>query len=994
MSPRLLLSYPHSLDEPEPPTTPRPPRAPSAIPHHVELPSDTHDAVLTGLAQLAALRLNTRRCLISLFDRRQQLVVAESTRDSNLLLDARARGQTWLGGTAIPRSFGVCGHMIEGPYSGPRLPSADTADSSVPVSFSVIPDLALDPLYKDRPFVVGYPFNRFYAGVSLVSRSGLTIGVLCVLDDAPRTSLDQPQLDFLHELSRTVTTHLESSRLAASRRRGERMVRGLVSFFEGRASLAQRTHDDDDDSRHHATAAHRPQPVPLQSVCARDQVDHGSGPTERGSRQLSASMDSSDAASAIKTIRTMSPEPDPIMRKARAILARAAKIIRDSVEVDSVAFLDAHFSSFGGLVRGQMVTGATAERQVLAGEHLGTTTIGGDPTPCLVLGAAWSDATDHGGNGTGSHIHISERVLQSLLNMYPSGKIFTFDEAGHPLLGTDDEVLRSGCSSARASDDGSCSQQVFTPMASDASPFVSNTNAVVSHQTCYELIASAFPGARSVALVPLWDAPKEQWFAGCFMWTNSPSRSFMLDGEMSYLRAFATTIMADVDHLGAFASERAKNSLLGSISHELRSPLHGIVAALELLEDTQLTASQLSMLRTMDHCGRTLLDVINHLLDFSKISTLAKWGGRGATTAGQFEMSTRHDEGALHPTEYLRRSPAVELDALVEETVDSIFSGLAFGQSPSSSKMSENAARSTSSQATGRHCPTRSDSVCSAPSLMSWASDSPQDDASTASMSVHLEIAAHVSWLAHVDAGALRRIVMNLVGNAFKYTDAGFVRVKMDQTAAEMGVQNSTQNLRLTVTDSGRGIDPEFLRNRAFRPFSQEDVLSQGTGVGLSLAKEIVQALGGSLSIESQLHFGTSVTVELPLQLPDGVKRPPSPFWTQVAALKGLRVLLHGFRAEAGALGIPGRTPPAELDVMTTICREWLQLDIIPASATDIKPDVIICTSRSAERLVAANDGVLPPVVAICDSVVTAHAFVRASTEDYGGRVFETMSQP
>ncbi|KXJ85132.1 hypothetical protein Micbo1qcDRAFT_210217 [Microdochium bolleyi] len=153
---------------------------------HAVLPVSTHDSVLACLAQLGALRLNARRCLVSLFDRHRQLVVAEATQDSHLLsADARALGQT----SAL-------------------LPSS--------VAVSVVPDLALDPRFSGRPFIAGVPFIRFYAGVSLVSRTGITIGVVCVFDETTRLGLDQAQLDFLHELSRIVTTHLESSQPAAN----------------------------------------------------------------------------------------------------------------------------------------------------------------------------------------------------------------------------------------------------------------------------------------------------------------------------------------------------------------------------------------------------------------------------------------------------------------------------------------------------------------------------------------------------------------------------------------------------------------------------------------------------------------------------------------------------------------------------------------------------------------------------------------------------------
>ena len=64
-----------------------------------------------------------------------------------------------------------------------------------------------------------------------------------------------------------------------------------------------------------------------------------------------------------------------------------------------------------------------------------------------------------------------------------------------------------------------------------------------------------------------------------------------------------------------------------SISHELRTPLHGILAAAELLADTPLNHSQQSFLQTVQACGTSLVETVNHVLDFTKLSGNAKSGG-------------------------------------------------------------------------------------------------------------------------------------------------------------------------------------------------------------------------------------------------------------------------------------------------------------------------------------------------------------------------------
>jgi signal transduction histidine kinase len=66
------------------------------------------------------------------------------------------------------------------------------------------------------------------------------------------------------------------------------------------------------------------------------------------------------------------------------------------------------------------------------------------------------------------------------------------------------------------------------------------------------------------------------------------------------------------------ALSKAKSDFISSISHELRSPLHGILAGVEILRDTMNLESEISMLDSIDACGSLLLDTINHLLDYSK----------------------------------------------------------------------------------------------------------------------------------------------------------------------------------------------------------------------------------------------------------------------------------------------------------------------------------------------------------------------------------------
>lgn len=113
--------------------------------------------------------------------------------------------------------------------------------------------------------------------------------------------------------------------------------------------------------------------------------------------------------------------------------------------------------------------------------------------------------------------------------------------------------------------------------------------------------------------------------------------------------------------------------------------------------------------------------------------------------------------------------------------------------------------------------------------------------------------------------GALRRLVMNLLGNALKYTSHGYVYIKLE--AAEMEDFNASTStpgesvprsmITLTVADTGKGISAEFLRSKLYTPFAQESSLSSGTGLGLSIVKKIVSLLEGDIRIDSEVGRGT-----------------------------------------------------------------------------------------------------------------------------------------
>ena len=107
---------------------------------------------------------------------------------------------------------------------------------------------------------------------------------------------------------------------------------------------------------------------------------------------------------------------------------------------------------------------------------------------------------------------------------------------------------------------------------------------------------------------------------------------------------------------------------------------------------------------------------------------------------------------------------------------------------------------------------------------------------------------------------------MNLVGNALKYTDSGFIAIKLLQANTTANFMNFT----LSVEDSGRGMSQDYQRTKLFSPFSQEDPFSSGTGLGLSIVKQIVESLKGEIEVKSTQTIGT--VIKITMRLPIGSK--------------------------------------------------------------------------------------------------------------------------
>jgi len=141
------------------------------------------------------------------------------------------------------------------------------------------------------------------------------------------------------------------------------------------------------------------------------------------------------------------------------------------------------------------------------------------------------------------------------------------------------------------------------------------------------------------------------------------------------------------------------------------------------------------------------------------------------------------------------------------------------------------------------------------------------------------------------DPERLRQVLLNLLGNAIKFTDAGFVRIEAESRPAAAGAVR----LRFAVSDSGIGIAEEA-RPLLFREFTQVDPSATrrfgGTGLGLAICRRIVEAMQGDIGVESAPGRGSTFWLELTLPLGELAPELPPAHETGAEAGRPLRILV------------------------------------------------------------------------------------------------------
>jgi signal transduction histidine kinase len=898
-------------------------------------PEKSPDSVLTSLAQLATCQTRTERSLISLFDETRQYIVAEATPSTSLINSSsvgNSEDELLLCGTYIPRADGVCHYTLRATEESLDAP----ASQELPVI--VVQDLATDPRFASSPYCRPGSFARFYAAVPIRSPRGINIGVLCVMNSTPGADWEEKHSNILRGLSQTIMDHLEGNRIKHSLKRSTAMSLGLQRFTERglipREGPVQNSHLDTD---HHVSEN-------------KTQENH-----EKSSATRRIPLDIPNYQHQEHT----TPNPFHI----------AATIIKEALHADNCAF-------FSGDSRDlHLVHSPETENQYdfsLDGSCLSpgvysSGSINESPTakfqlPCQLLGSSNSP----GSNSFKDVDNISQVFLSHMLRKYPEGCIFDFNsQHAQGSFAHNTKHFGSACSLPE--------EQPLPPSTSSR-----------KDQESYEQreLQDAFNGARYVAFIPIWDPLKGMLSTGGFAWAKAPRREPDRDSELSFFRALGILAASEAFQIETLAADKAKSDVLGSISHELRSPLHGITLGLELLNDSGLGAAQQNIAHLIGTCCRTLLETTEHLLDFSKVNQSV-----GSDTIND-ERSGRSKFGIVPSNREQIMNKTIRLDQIAEDVVESVYAGHSYQHASIAHIFSPPNSRKSAEVGAMR----RLDSIEAAEAKAIDQRNRRQDGA----VSVFLLYDPTLSWSFQTRAGAVRRIIMNLLGNSLKYTSQGFIKVTMTQSQPE-DAMSAERMIELVVEDTGRGISEDFLRNNIFKPFSQEDQLSTGTGLGLSFVQRITYQLGGTISINSQVDVGTKVTVSIPML--QGTNSPASEYVAygshyEQGSCHGLRARLTSLPQSHGeALQHESNTSNA---LMNELCFEHLCM----------VPDAVLETERLAPDVVIVQDSSMSnpselvhswpdaPVLVVCNNALVVQKYESAHVLTGRTRFHDYVAQP
>jgi len=269
-------------------------------------------------------------------------------------------------------------------------------------------------------------------------------------------------------------------------------------------------------------------------------------------------------------------------------------------------------------------------------------------------------------------------------------------------------------------------------------------------------------------------------------WSSQPRLSIGLFITLTLIPLYLIKLLNQLNKAIQLAQEanQAKSRFLAHMSHEMRTPLNGVIGTSDLLTTTPLNGEQFDLVNTLKTSAHTLLQLIENVLDFAKIES-----GKLISEKANFDLH-QLVRGTLEMFRPQARLKGLRLD-------------------------------------------------------VRFSSDTP--------------------FLLHGDTLHLRQIIINLVGNAIKFTNKGSVELRVSTQHQD----EHSARIRFEVIDTGIGIAPDAQQS-IFDSFTQanNDISRQygGSGLGTTISKQLARLMGGEVGMHSELGVGSVFWFELPFE--------------------------------------------------------------------------------------------------------------------------------
>jgi PAS domain S-box-containing protein len=282
---------------------------------------------------------------------------------------------------------------------------------------------------------------------------------------------------------------------------------------------------------------------------------------------------------------------------------------------------------------------------------------------------------------------------------------------------------------------------------------------------------------------------------GSIRWLRTHGRPEFQNGRLSRFIGASIDVTREKEMLlGLEQAMHAKGEFLANMSHEIRTPINGLLGCVALLLDSGVDSEQREWVDTIRSCGESLLQLLNDILDVSKIE------------AGKLRLER----------------VAFSLDQLVKR---------------------------------------------------SMAVVAPM--ASARGLRLVVEVDSNLPRSLTGDPKRVQQTLLNLLSNAVKFTERGSITLRADLHSRAGNVVE----VQFTVQDTGIGI-PADVQEAIFEPFTQADSSTTrrygGTGLGLTICRQLASTMGGRLELESVAGEGSTFRVTLPFAVPAGPFEAPS----------------------------------------------------------------------------------------------------------------------